>query len=138
MTARKNVTKGAKIGNGPSEAKLITTANRDISDRKRPGSQIRELKTFKELAHGFDLTHTIIREVHGKIRVWTRGAEELFGWTANEAIGPPHTTCYMLSRLSAWKKSKTSSGKTIAGSESSSWIQESARDFCGEPLGFAS
>ncbi|MFL6417730.1 MAG: response regulator [Bryobacteraceae bacterium] len=69
------------------EGVLITTAIRRITDRKRTENEIGELNAFKELAHGFDLTHTIIRDLHGNIRVWTRGAEELYAWTADEAIG---------------------------------------------------
>ena len=66
---------------------LITTSIRDITDRKRTEQQIRELDTYKQLAHGLDLTHTMIRDMCGEIRFWTKGAQELYGWTADEAIG---------------------------------------------------
>lgn len=66
---------------------LITTSIRDITERKRTEQQIRELDTYKELAHGLDLTHTMIRDMYGEIRFWTKGAQELYGWTADEAIG---------------------------------------------------
>jgi PAS domain S-box-containing protein len=69
------------------EGVLITTALRDITDRKRTEQQIRELSTYKELARALDLTHMIVRDIGGKIRVWTQGAEQFYGWTAAEALG---------------------------------------------------
>ncbi|MBV9085078.1 MAG: PAS domain S-box protein, partial [Acidobacteriaceae bacterium] len=56
------------------EGILITSAIRDITERKRTERQIRELKAHKELAHALDVTHTMIRNIDGTIRVWTRGA----------------------------------------------------------------
>jgi len=69
------------------EGVLVTTAIRDITERKRAERQMIELRGHRELAHALDVTHTIIRDLSGAIRVWTRGAEELYGWTAKEAVG---------------------------------------------------
>ena len=42
---------------------------------------------FEELFQTIDLAHAIVRDLSGKITVWTRGAERLFGYSKREAIG---------------------------------------------------
>lgn len=40
-----------------------------------------------ELVHALDLTHTVIRDLDGTILTWTQGAEFLYGWSREEALG---------------------------------------------------
>lgn len=40
-----------------------------------------------ELARALDLTHTIIRDLDGTILSWTQGAEFVYGWSREEALG---------------------------------------------------
>lgn len=40
-----------------------------------------------ELVQALDLTHTVIRELDGTILLWTQGAEFLYGWSKEEALG---------------------------------------------------
>lgn len=58
---------------------------RDISERKR---MERQLAFFKEiLEHSVDAI--VILDVDSRITVWNRGAEMMFGYTAEEAVGKP-------------------------------------------------
>jgi PAS domain S-box-containing protein len=62
---------------------LFIGAVTDITERKRAEG------TLRELADLINLTHDaiFIRDMKGAIRNWNHGAEELYGWTAEEAEG---------------------------------------------------
>src|SRR5215831_7408439 len=49
----------------------------------------RDERTLQEKARLLDLTHdtVFVRDMNDVITYWNRGAEELYGWTRNEAIG---------------------------------------------------
>ncbi|MFZ0589158.1 MAG: PAS domain S-box protein, partial [Bryobacteraceae bacterium] len=65
-----------------------TKIMRDHTGRKQAEERLEEAyRKHKELACALDLTHMIIRDSDGKIRLWTQGAQELYGWTAHEALG---------------------------------------------------
>jgi PAS domain S-box-containing protein len=55
----------------------------DIDDRKRAE------ETLREQANLLDLTHDTIfvADMQGVIKYWNRGAEEQYGWTAEQAVG---------------------------------------------------
>jgi PAS domain S-box-containing protein len=55
----------------------------DITGRKRSEEKIREQANLLELAHDA----IFVRSLEEKIQYWNRGAEQLYGWTAAEAIG---------------------------------------------------
>jgi PAS domain S-box-containing protein len=55
----------------------------DITGRKRSEEKIREQANLLELAH----EAIFVRSLEGKIQYWNRGAEQLYGWTAAEAMG---------------------------------------------------
>ena len=42
---------------------------------------------FDELFKMLDLAQAVVRKLDGAILVWTKGAERLFGWPAEEAVG---------------------------------------------------
>jgi PAS domain S-box-containing protein len=68
---------------GDSESALLIGAVTDITERKRAEA------TQWEQANLLNLTHDaiFIRDMNGVVRNWNRGAEALFGWTAEEAEG---------------------------------------------------
>ena len=55
----------------------------DITDRKRSEEKIQEQANLLELAHDA----IFVRSLDEKIQYWNKGAEQLYGWTAEEAIG---------------------------------------------------
>jgi two-component system cell cycle sensor histidine kinase/response regulator CckA len=54
----------------------------DITECKRTEERIQEQANLLELAHDA----IFVRSLDGKIQYWNKGAEELYGWTAEEAI----------------------------------------------------
>ena len=74
----------------PVEVSMSTTGQdqyqsviRDISGRKKAE------ETLRERARLLDLTHdtVFVRNMNDVISYWNRGAEELYGWTREEAVG---------------------------------------------------
>jgi PAS domain S-box-containing protein len=55
----------------------------DIEDRKRAEEVLREQASLLSLTHDAIL----VCDLNGILKYWNRGAEELYGWTAEEAIG---------------------------------------------------
>jgi len=45
------------------------------------------LGAFDELFHTLDLAKCVVRDLSGRILIWTQGAERLFGFTQREALG---------------------------------------------------
>ena len=42
---------------------------------------------FGEVFQTLDLAQAMVRDLHGKVLVWTKGAERLFGWSKAETVG---------------------------------------------------
>ena len=66
-----------------SESALLIGAVTDITERKRTEEMLREQADLLNLAHDA----IFIRDMNGVVRNWNRGAETLYGWTAEEAEG---------------------------------------------------
>jgi PAS domain S-box-containing protein len=63
--------------------KLFTVIIRDITERKRAEEQLRELAAL--LDHATDAI--LVRDLDDRLLYWNQGAERIYGWTAEEAIG---------------------------------------------------
>jgi PAS domain S-box-containing protein len=61
---------------------LLLTLFQDITDRKRSEGKIQEQADLLELAHDA----IFVRSLDEKIQYWNRGAEQLYGWTAEEVL----------------------------------------------------
>lgn len=57
--------------------------NIDITERKRAEAEAKKLLRLLDLS--FDAI--VLRDVADRVRYWNRGAQELYGWTAEEAFG---------------------------------------------------
>jgi len=57
--------------------------NIDITERKRAEAETKKLLRLLDLS--FDAI--VLRDVGDRVRYWNRGAQELYGWTAEEAFG---------------------------------------------------
>ena len=55
----------------------------DIEDRKRAEEALREQASLLNLTHDT----VFVRDMNDVITYWNRGAEELYGWTREEAVG---------------------------------------------------
>ena len=55
----------------------------DITERKRAQEKIQEQANLLELAHDA----VFVRSLDEKIQYWNKGAQALYGWTAQEALG---------------------------------------------------
>jgi PAS domain S-box-containing protein len=61
--------------------KLFTVIVRDISERRMIEDQLRDQ------AQILDMAQVMLREKNGRILLWTAGAEKMYGFSAEEALG---------------------------------------------------
>jgi two-component system, cell cycle sensor histidine kinase and response regulator CckA len=124
------------------EQVLISASIRDITERKRAEA------TLAQQARLLDVTHDciMVRKLDGTILYWNHGAEVLYGWTSEEAVGlishsllltkfpePLEDIMAKVSRSGTWDGDKvhtTRDGRRI--DVSSRWILQ--RDELEQPL----
>src|SRR5271157_6005379 len=61
----------------------VIAAARDITAQKRAEAELRQMSHLIDLAHDA----IFIRGRDGTIRSWNRGAEQMYGWSGEEALG---------------------------------------------------
>ncbi|VTR97840.1 PAS domain-containing hybrid sensor histidine kinase/response regulator [Tuwongella immobilis] len=69
--------------NARGQVPLYTVIVRDIRERKRSESRIREQASLLDLVH----EAVLVRSIDDHILYWNLGAQRLYGWTAEEALG---------------------------------------------------
>jgi PAS domain S-box-containing protein len=83
----------AEISLGPlktDEGLLVSSAIRDITERKRLEKEMQaQSDKLEELTSLLDVARDaiIVRALDGTIQYWNRGAEEIYGWSKEEAVG---------------------------------------------------
>jgi PAS domain S-box-containing protein len=70
-------------------SRLVPSVQRALSEARERADRKRAEETLREQANLLNLTHDAIfvRDMDGVITYWNRGAEMLYGWTAEEAEG---------------------------------------------------
>jgi PAS domain S-box-containing protein len=69
------------VENGITTGAVVTVS--DITERKRAEEQIAEQAALLDKARDAIL----VRDINGKILFWNKGAELVYGWTCDEALG---------------------------------------------------
>ncbi len=72
-----------KLVRGGEEGDLVLLSLHDVTEHYRIEALLKQQAGLLDQAHDAIL----VWEVGGPIRYWNRGAEELYGWTAEEAVG---------------------------------------------------
>ncbi|HMA33249.1 MAG TPA: PAS domain S-box protein [Chloroflexia bacterium] len=91
-----------QVAGGAREVEITATAHfqpgrhlvvlRDITERKQVEAALaRQTATLQAQAQFLDLAYDaiLVEDLHHTILFWNHGAEELYGWTKQEAIGQP-------------------------------------------------
>jgi PAS domain S-box-containing protein len=65
------------------ESLVFVGAVTDITERRRAEETLREQASLLNLTHDA----IFVRDMNGVVTYWNRGAEALYGWTAEEAVG---------------------------------------------------
>jgi PAS domain S-box-containing protein len=74
-----------ETGDGARIAKGIVVNVDELKRRERELSESGE--RLRELLDTLDLGTAMVRDLDGTIRFWSRGCAQLYGWTAEEAVG---------------------------------------------------
>jgi len=69
--------------NEAGEVEGVFAAARDVTERKQAEHKLREQAALLDLAQDA----VLFRGLDGRIIFWNRGAKDLYGWSAEQAIG---------------------------------------------------
>ena len=65
------------------DRRIFVGTIRDITDRKRHEERIREQASLLDKVH----EGLMVRDLEGRVLLWNKGAESIFEWTSEEAVG---------------------------------------------------
>ncbi len=65
--------------------RFYTVIHRDVTESVRASERLVEQAALLDQSH----EAIVVRDLDNRIRYWSRGAERLYGWTAEETIGRP-------------------------------------------------
>jgi two-component system cell cycle sensor histidine kinase/response regulator CckA len=105
--------------------KIFTAILRDITERQRAEERIREQAELLDQAH----EAILVRDLDDRIRYWNKGAERMYGWTAEEAFGLKVQELIYHDDLSAFERA------TLEVREASEWngeLEQTTKE--GKPL----
>ncbi|MDB9527316.1 PAS domain S-box protein [Oscillatoria sp. CS-180] len=71
------------VANAEGRVTHFVAFQRDVSDRKRDEQTLREQAELIDIATDAFL----VRDLDGRLLFWSRGAKQIYGWQAEEAIG---------------------------------------------------
>ena len=68
--------------------RVYTVILRDITERHRVQTELeKQANTLREQAELLDLGNVMTRDMDGRVVHWSKGMENLYGWTSQEAVG---------------------------------------------------
>jgi PAS domain S-box-containing protein len=82
-TVKYILTVGHPVLNAAGEVVQFVGSSMDITERKRAEEALREQASLLNLTHD----SIFVRDMHFVITYWNHAAEELYGWTAEKAVG---------------------------------------------------
>ena len=106
------------VENGITTGAVVTVS--DITERKRAEEQIAEQAALLDKARDAIL----VRDINGKILFWNKGAEILYGWSREEALGRNVAELY----YSDSKRFEEINGLTISRGEWQGEVQHLTKD----------
>ena len=68
---------------GGAESRKVAIVFNDITERRYAAKELAEKARLLDLSHDA----IIVRDMAGHVRYWNHGAEELYGWSHEEAVG---------------------------------------------------
>jgi PAS domain S-box-containing protein len=78
------------IRNTSGEVIGASSIKRDVTAERRMQLLLTaETARSRELGEALDLAQVLMQDARGRITYWSHGAQRLYGWTAEEAIGRP-------------------------------------------------
>lgn len=98
----------------------------DITDQKRAEESLQhQSQIFDEIQDA-----VVVTDLDGRVKLWNKGAEHIFGYSATEAIGSDAATLYSLEDEEVLKKQTSASLKEKRGPATEVWAHRKSGERC--------